>query len=371
MRWRKESKKMNYHLKELSIELTNYCLMKCLMCSSGSMASKGKDELTNEEIIYLIFHARELGATTLSLSGGDPITLGTDVHEYITYARMLGYDEVLFYTTGVQSLPLEWITSEFLTPIHDTPKLVFVFSLHSHKPEVNDYIMGRTGAWKSIVSSIDKVIRSGIRVWVHMVPMLPNWHDAPKLMTMCNSMRVEQMSLLRFVPQTRGKANNKQLAMDRQDFIRMQYMMQNLMDSWLPKIKIRLGCPIDFRHTVYDNVKTKMHECHAGIDLILVRPNGDVHPCAAWKTLPGDDNIRNKSLKEIWKSGETFTALRDFRDTGWKALKGPCGRCRYRQSCKSGCLAQRLHDLPEIYPTIQGIYEPYPDPLCPAARALE
>jgi len=139
------------------------------------------------------------------------------------------------------------------------------------------------------------------------------------------------------------------------------------------KCQLRLGCPIDFRHTVDNSMTAKASPCHAGKDLILVRPQGDVHPCAAWKTLPDTDNVRNASLAEIWEKSVIFDELRAYHESKYlislESHRGcMCRDCRYHKTCMSGCPAQRLHWLFRDVsrdPTIDAIYYPVADPLCP------
>lgn len=386
---------MEYQLEELSIELSARCACRCIMCSSGSTPKPLPNELTSNEVESLIKQARELGATVLSFSGGDPILLHDIIPEYIRLALYLGYEQVLFYTTGIShsfnecgSLSTADGSQAFrgeslfhlLQALHHVPestdKVVFVFSLHSHRAYVHDYIMGLTGAWSATVASIQDVRDAGYKAWVHMVPMLPNWQDVVNLRALCGQLGVEKMSLLRYVPQTRGRANRRRLALAVDEFEELQNTIVDIsLDDYAsaqcmdPSTTImRFGCPIDFRHTVDINFNEKLHPCHAGTDLILVRPQGDVHPCAAWKTLPDDANVRNNTLKEIWETSDVFLAIRKFREDGWADLAGPCSACSYIGSCKGGCPAQKLHWLSiniKADVSICDLNWPIADPLCP------
>lgn len=330
--------------------------------------------------------ARELGATTVSLSGGDPILLKDQLVGYIKGAKTLGYERILLYTTGLSGIsnrtavqrPLYYgIPTQLLHRVKDVRSLVIVFSLHSNRPSVHDYIMGREGAYRLVVDNIRMCVSMGFNVWVHMVPMLPNWRDAAGVWRLCNELGVRKMSMLRFVPQTRGAQANRRLSMTVDEFADMQLTMDDMARRDSDSIEImptgvRYGCPIDFRHTVVDEYNEKLKPCHAGTDLILVRPRGDVHPCAAWKSLPETDNIRDKPLAEIWEDGVVFRALREYREEGWKTIKGACASCKYQPSCKGGCPAQRMHalKLAGLRPNscIDDLYIDAADPLCPVVH---
>jgi radical SAM protein with 4Fe4S-binding SPASM domain len=365
-------------LKEVSIEITNRCLMRCIHCSSGSAPKAGKDELTPSEVASVILDGAELGAYELSFSGGDPILQPEHLLAYVDTALHAGYSRIMVYTTGVtelhdwsahQGISTMWLSR--LAHLSDDVKerVVLIYSLHSHRPEVHDYIMGQAGAWNAIVGNIEQCVEYGFKVEVHMVPMLPNYKHVKKMADFCGQLGVRKLSLLRFVPQTRGRANNDQLALNHAQFRDLQRVMQDTTHDTEMPVDVRFGCPIDFRHTLYDSFDQKQHQCHAGLDLILVRPSGEVHPCAAWKSLPGMDNVRDKPLADIWAEGKVFKALREFHDEDWDMVRGQCKACKYARTCRSGCPAQRLHAIklaePSHRPTIQDLYYPEPDPLCP------
>lgn len=370
----------NYRLEELSIELGNKCLMNCMQCSSGSSPKSFDNELTTEEVLRLLREARQLGATVVSFSGGDPILIYPEVLSgYIREALDLGYERVLLYTTGVHYISRKFHGLDYDTyaynVLHEDFRdiLTVIFSLESHEPRVHDYIMGVPGSWQAIVDNIKFVVDRGFNVEIHAVPMLPNWRDLWALRKLCMDMGCSKLSLLRFVPQTRGRANNRQLALNVREFEVLQRMIDNMMKHNDEGIVIRAGCPIDFRHMLQNGIDEKPHPCHAGKDLILVRPRGDVHPCAAWKSLPETDNIRDRSLADIWENSVVFKAIREYQEFGWQRIQGVCSSCKFQPSCKSGCPAQRMHALKmnsraDMQSSIDDLYVHAADPLCTLAH---
>lgn len=350
-------------IEELSIEVTNACTLACLHCSSGSVPKRGANELTYQEHVRLLKEARSLGAKTLSLSGGNPLLYG-DLTNLIDKALILGFERVLIYTTGHSYFG---DTVDQYPSIHyllkQNGRVHWIFSLHSHDASVNDMIMNVPGVTAQIIKSIMWLVDKHARVEVHMVPMLPNHLHIPQLRDMLGALGVERMSLLRFVPQTRGKINNDQLGMTKLDFITMQMIIAKEMQRE-HKVELRAGCPIDFRHAI-SALDKKAKPCHAGDDLMLVRPNGAVHPCAAWKSLPSDSNVRDNSLADIWSRSHTFEEIRDFKSGGYQ-LVGGCASCMLLDSCKTGCPAQRLHAYhSDGRASMDDLYLGCSDPLCP------
>lgn len=364
---------LDYQLEEISIELTRECMLQCIHCSSDGGCAM-PNELTSDEIISILTQARELGATVVSFSGGDPI-LASDVTDYVHHAASLGYERILFYTEGVFDIFIgELYQQGFISTFVENwdfldrlvavggDALTVIFSLHSYKPATHDYITAIPGSFYAVIDNIHELRRRGVDVEVHMVPMRPNYKDIPMLRDMCADIGVHKMSVLRFVPQGRGKLYTDQLDMTVEMFAEMQNIIKHELEM-SHVVALRAGCPINFLHTIDDDIAKKINPCHAGKDLILVRPDGVVHPCAAWKTLPAEDNIRTSSLREIWEHGRVFDALRRWHEGGYAKVVGLCSKCGYQDSCKNGCPAQRLHACAAT--SMDGLYKPLPDPLCP------
>jgi pyrroloquinoline quinone biosynthesis protein E len=74
-----------------------------------------------------------------------------------------------------------------------------------------------------------------------------------------------------------------------------------------------------------------------GRGIINVTPSGRVLPCHAAESIAGleFDNVRDKSLGEIWLSGSAF---QKYRGTSW--MKEPCRTCPRREIDYGGCRCQ-------------------------------
>jgi pyrroloquinoline quinone biosynthesis protein E len=78
-----------------------------------------------------------------------------------------------------------------------------------------------------------------------------------------------------------------------------------------------------------------------GREAMVVTPNGDVLPCQAAASIPGlePENVRERSLSQIWFESEAFER---FRGTAW--MQEPCRSCPLdRQEVDfGGCRCQAL-----------------------------
>jgi pyrroloquinoline quinone biosynthesis protein E len=76
-----------------------------------------------------------------------------------------------------------------------------------------------------------------------------------------------------------------------------------------------------------------------GRKLMLVVPSGDVLPCHAARVIPEltFENVRDRSLREIWESSAPFQR---FRGEAW--MQEPCRSCDRREVDFGGCRCQAL-----------------------------
>ncbi|MCU1343719.1 MAG: Coenzyme synthesis protein, partial [Candidatus Acidoferrum typicum] len=74
-----------------------------------------------------------------------------------------------------------------------------------------------------------------------------------------------------------------------------------------------------------------------GQKLMLIAPNGDALPCHAAQIIPGlrFDNLKDRSLREIWEKSEVF---QKFRGEEW--MPEPCRSCDRRARDFGGCRCQ-------------------------------
>jgi pyrroloquinoline quinone biosynthesis protein E len=76
-----------------------------------------------------------------------------------------------------------------------------------------------------------------------------------------------------------------------------------------------------------------------GRKLMLITPSGDALPCHAAPVIPGlkFENVKNRSLREIWEHSEAF---QKFRGEDW--MQEPCKSCDRRTHDFGGCRCQAM-----------------------------
>ena len=81
--------------------------------------------------------------------------------------------------------------------------------------------------------------------------------------------------------------------------------------------------------------------CTAGISSVCVSSNGGVSGCLTLGSNQFiEDNIRKRSLVQIWNDPNTFSYNRNFTKSD---LGENCSSCFYGSECKGGCNSSSLH----------------------------
>ncbi|MGC2234109.1 MAG: SPASM domain-containing protein, partial [Candidatus Acidiferrum sp.] len=109
--------------------------------------------------------------------------------------------------------------------------------------------------------------------------------------------------------------------------------------DFLKAAQERLGGKIKVEYVVPDYYAKYPKPCMGGWGrkLLLITPNGDALPCHAARVIPdlSFENVKNRSLKEIWEVSEAF---QKFRGESW--MQEPCKTCDRRTQDFGGCRCQ-------------------------------
>lgn len=284
-------------LNELTIEIIQRCPNKCLHCSSFSHPSS-KDILELTDILNVTAQGAQLGLKRICLSGGEPL-LHPDLAEIVSGIYKSGLS-ISFYTTGISLTPkgdafpiVDWT---FL----DKEKTTLIFSLHSHKPETHDKFSGRIGAFDQTQQSIVAACSQGFSVETHIVPNKMNIEELEETVKVASSWGVNKISFLRLVPQGRAQVNQKMLVLSEGEEKFLTSVGQHLQKDEQMKSKTRFGIP-------FSASLAQMKKCNAAETKLIIRHDGKILPCEAFKDLRYDwlilGDIRNDTLEFALGSG--------------------------------------------------------------------
>lgn len=293
-------------LNEITIEITQQCTNRCVYCSSLSDMEK-HEALDFDVIREVVDDAIALGATSISLSGGEPF-LRDDVVKIVDYINSKGIKPRL-YSGGIycdngnySSIPIS-----LLEEVKDKLSAL-IFNYETIDAGLYATIMGTEPAYLALLDdAIKSAITLNIPVEAHLVPMHCNYRQILDVLDKLYSMGVTNVSFLRLVAQGRVLDNRNMVELnnvEHQELIQILDVCKNRYND-----KIRLGLPFS----------AKRAACGTGTVKLTVRYDGFVFPCEAFKDGMMElshggvkaDNVKNMRLKGIYEHSAYLQVVRE------------------------------------------------------------
>lgn len=303
-------------LKDLCFEIIQTCPNNCLFCSS--CAGMDKNVMIDFDTFKkVIDHFMSVGGIEeISISGGEPM-LHPDIYNMIMYCKALGIRVVLF-TSGVKrnchmsDLEMQILrknvekmyesykqysyevfertVNHYMKVYEQYNKKEFsaisrqemerlqfigldkiVFDFQGAERETYDFLMG-SHHFDEVELSIIRASSVGLNTDIHFVPMKSNFREFRDLIEILNCAEIKQLSILNFVPQGRGEQNRDLLMLSKEEMEEFADIYNKYKDEF--KGNIRVGIPL-----LGDN----KHKCTAGLDKMVVKYDGTILPCPAFK----------------------------------------------------------------------------------------
>jgi len=331
---------MTYQLKCAVWELTLKCNLRCSHCGSSAGIPK-KNELTTKECFKLCEELADLGCEDVSLMGGEPF-LREDWFQVAQCISNLGMN-LNFVSNGT-------ILKKYIEKISKLQPKVIGISLDGMK-ETHELIRGK-GTWEKTVRAIDLVRERGIQTTVITTVSKLNFNDLPKMKDLLFKKNINwQIQVaMPFGNFKKNQMLSKEEFYSTAMFIAKERIKNKFED--MPVIgahcygyysKILPGC--------------KWDGCSAGTSAIGITSDGNIVGCLSMGNNRFiEDNVRNKSLKEIWENPNNFSYNRKFN----KTKLGPnCKNCKYGIKCKGGCnamsysITNQFHNNPYCFYNIE------------------
>lgn len=319
-------------LKDLCFEIIQTCPNNCLFCSSNASIDcmeMIEFDLFKKTINYI---NDKYGIEEISISGGEPF-LHPNILEMVALCKSYGIRTVIF-TSGIKKnskidvdtkkkleAELEkdleeiekyepWnerakegiknfykrlleppdytnITFEELSQLKSLGLDKIVFDWQALEEDSYDELMGTKKHLGLLMSSIIKASRVGLDVDVHFIPNKINYQEFPDILECLEIAGIKNISVLNFVSQGRGKINQEKLLLNNEEikeFIDIYNRSKKLFNG-----NIRIGIPLS---------KNDIHKCTAGFDKLVIKYDGTVLPCPAFKETPIEE-LERYGVKRI------------------------------------------------------------------------
>lgn len=294
-------------LNELSFEIIQRCPNNCIYCSSISSV-KADNIIGLKTFVDVVDDAVSLGLKRLCFSGGEPL-LHPDFLNMVCYAKSKCID-VYIYTSGIvldKQGKYRSIPKEMLLALQNARVDKLIFNMQAAEEDLYNIIMRTNGCFKLVKESIARSVDIGIFTEIHFVPMRINKNQILKIIDVASSLKVNKVSFLRFVLQGRAKDNRNLLELSYAEISEIKSILAEIDKE--NRLDIRVGIPLAEEST--------KESCSAGWGKMIVRYDGAVYPCEAFKYISCikdknifPDNVNNQRFREICESSKFLNYLR-------------------------------------------------------------
>ncbi|MEX2517032.1 MAG: pyrroloquinoline quinone biosynthesis protein PqqE [Gammaproteobacteria bacterium] len=305
----------------LLAELTYRCPLQCPYCSNPVEIAKYKDELTTEEWFKVMREAREMGATQLGFSGGEPL-VRPDLEELIAEARRLGYYTNLITSgVGMDEARVKAFKEAGLDHIQ--------ISFQASNEELNNFLAGsKSFQHKTEMARIVK--KYDYPMVLNIVLHRKNIDQIREILEMCVELNGDYVELASTQYYGWSRINIDQLLPTKEQLNNAEAVAKEYQDKMKGKMKIIYVIP-DY----YEN-RPKACMNGWGSVFLTITPDGTALPCHAAGQLPIEfPNVRDWSIEGLWDDSEGFNIYRGF---DW--MKEPCRSCPEKTKDFGGCRCQ-------------------------------
>ena len=308
----------------LVCELTHRCPLHCVYCSNPQELAERASELSTEAWISVFRQAADLGVLQADFTGGEPLAR-TDVVELVRAARSAG----LYVSLITSGLPLDEIKLDALIAAGLDH---FQLSFQSSGEQIAEEISG-TKTHPQKLRVLDWLKSRRVAVTLNFVLHRRNLHQMNEMLAIAETSSATRIEFANVQYYGWAFANRDMLLPTRQQ-----------LDEFLAKVKAaeeRLRGKIRVEYVVPDYYAKYPKPCMGGWGrkVMLITPSGEALPCHAAAVIPGlhFENVKEKSLREIWESSDAFNK---FRGESW--MLEPCKSCDRRTQDFGGCRCQAL-----------------------------
>jgi pyrroloquinoline quinone biosynthesis protein E len=306
----------------LLAELTYRCPLGCPYCSNPVFSGPQGAELTTEEWIRVLGEGAELGVLHALFSGGEPV-LRKDLARLVAAAREKDlYTNLITSAIGLSRAKLVELKSAGLDSIQ--------ISFQSDLAAAADRVAGIPAHEKKLEAA--RWVRDvDLPLTVNVVLHRGNISRIDELVDLAVGLGAHRLELAHTQYYGWALRNRKALLPTRAQVEEAARVAERAKRAFQGKLEILYVLPDYFG----DRPKPCMNGW--GRRYLTVSPSGEVLPCPTAREIRtlSFENVRRRSLREIWAESEAFNR---FRGTEW--MPDPCRSCPERDVDFGGCRCQ-------------------------------
>jgi len=307
----------------LLCELTYRCNLQCPYCYNPLKLATYGDELDGPTWRRVIAQASELGVLQVHLSGGEPTLRTQEALGIVKTASQRGmYTNLITQGTFLDDPLLDAFTDAGLDHIQ--------ISIQAPQAALADHIAGAAVHEKKL-GAIERVLSREVALTLNCVLHRANHDLIADVIGFAERVGVRRLELANVQFYGWALENRAWLMPTREQVRRGESVVRQARERLAGRMEITYVLPDYFA----DLPKPCMHGW--GNKFLTVAPNGTVLPCPAAAAITSlhFENVRERSLSDIWRFSQAFTA---YRGTAW--MPEPCRSCERREIDFGGCRCQ-------------------------------
>lgn len=260
-----------------------------------------KNEIPLDKLKEITLFIKKVGGKEINISGGEPF-LHSDFMGYLSFNKAHGIKSVI-YTSG--NFEIESVLNKFLINGITQSDVRVIFNYQSSDEHIFNQLNGinDNNTFKRVNNNLILFVANNFDVEAHIVPNALNLDTIYDTSHFLKENGVKKVSLLRIVYQGRAQTNKSRLYINQKEALpRLIYKLNTELGD--TSFSIRIGIP-------YSNMVSLKTSCFAGSGKFIIKYDGKVFPCEAFKEAPGFNNyilgdIYVESLDEIWAKENRF-----------------------------------------------------------------
>ena len=316
---------MNERPYTLVAELTYRCPLRCVYCSNPVQLERFGRELDTATWRRVLREAEALGVVQLHLTGGEPL-LRDDLEELVEEARARQlYSNLITSGIGLEEARLQRLRDRGLDAVQ--------ISFQDVDLATATRIAGRD-AFADKQAAVAITRRLGLPLTVNVVIHRENIDRVEAIIALAEQLGADRLELANTQYLGWALANRAALLPSAAAMARAK----DIADA----ARVRLRGRMEVLFVLPDYHRDVPRACMDGWArrTIVVSPDGTMLPCHNAQTITTlhFDNVRDRSVDDIWERSEAFQA---FRGDDW--MQEPCRTCERRTVDFGGCRCQAFH----------------------------
>lgn len=306
-------------------EITHRCPLACPYCSNPVELTRSQAELPAGDWARVFREAADLGVLQVHISGGEP-GARRDLAQIVESASAAGlYVNLITSGIGITRERLEELDSKGVDHVQ--------LSLQGIRPDMADRISGHPGSWDKKMGFAGWVAEIGFPLTINAVVHRQNMERLPDMIALAETLGARRIEVATVQFHGWADLNRRALMPTREQAAFARQVVNEA------RIRLRGRMVIDYVPADHHAVYPKACMGGWGSTGLNIAPDGSVLPCHAASSIGWMrfENIRDRSLSDIWHRSDAFNA---FRGTEWMAE--PCRSCERKNMDFGGCRCQAM-----------------------------